>query len=79
MITDCNDTVESVYSTKQNPKGGRILVEIAKIKEAIERKEIERVKWVPTQSMLADVLTKRGVNKAEKKYRLDFSCEVLYS
>ena len=63
ILTDCNETVESVYSTKQNTKGGRILVEIAKIKEAIERKEIERIKWIPTQSMLADVLTKRGVNK----------------
>ena len=63
ILTDCNDTVESVYSTKQNPKGGRILVEIAKVKEAMERGEVESVKWIPTQDMLADVLTKRGVRK----------------
>ena len=70
ILTDCNDTVESVYSTKQNTKGGRILVEIAKVKEAIERKEIERIKWIP---MLADVLTKRGVNKAQLIEALDFA------
>ena len=33
ILTDCNDTVESVCSTKQNPKGGRILVEIAKLRK----------------------------------------------
>ena len=29
----------------------------------MERGEVESVKWIPTQDMLADVLTKRGVKK----------------
>ena len=49
------------------------MVEIAKVKEAIERKEIERIKSIPTQSMLADVLTKRGVNKVQLIEALDFA------
>ena len=61
-FVDCKDTYEAIISNKQFLKGSRLaLLEIAKIKEMVEKKQIQRVNWVDTSHQLADILTKRGV------------------
>ena len=47
------------------------MVEVARIGEAIERREVERIEWIPTQLMQVCVLTKRGVNGAQLIEALD--------
>ena len=37
---------------------------VALMKEMLEKKEVEKIKWVNTDDMLADVLTKRGGNSS---------------
>ena len=59
---DCKDTYEAIVSNKKFPKGSRLAsLEVAKIKEMIERNQIHRVTWIDTSHQLADILTKRGV------------------
>ena len=49
-------------SNKKFPKGSRLAsIEVAKIKEMIENKQVSKVSWVDTDHQMADVLTKRGV------------------
>ena len=57
---DCNDTVEAIRSTKQNNKSVLVQADIAKIKQLVERKQVNTINWIPTQHQLADCLTKRG-------------------
>ena len=40
----------------------RLMVDLAALREAIERKEIH-IRWVSTTEQLADVLTKAGASK----------------
>ena len=61
---DCNDAVAAFYSSKQNQRGGRVQIDSAKIREMLERKEVENIQWISTDLQLADVLTKRGVAKS---------------
>ena len=35
-------------------------IDIAKVREMLEKRELEELKWLPTDIMLADGLTKRG-------------------
>ena len=59
---DCRDTYEAIMSNKQFPKGSRLAsIEIAKIKEMLEKKQIHQVSWIDTAHQMADILTKRGV------------------
>ena len=59
---DCKDTYEAIISNKKFPKGSRLAsIEVAKIKEMIEEKQIQNVSWVDTSHQMADILTKRGV------------------
>ena len=59
---DCRDTYEAVVSNKQFPKGSRLAsLEIAKIKEMLERESVHRISWIDTTQQLADILTKKGV------------------
>ena len=61
-FVDCRDTYEAIVSNKQFPKGSRLAsLEIAKIKEMLEQKKIERINWVDTAHQLVDILTKKGV------------------
>ena len=60
----------AIYST--HPVDNRKLrVDIVNIKQMIEDNEIHQVKWVNTKHQIADVLTKRGVNKADIRAALD--------
>ena len=59
---DCRDTYEAIMSNKQFPKGSRLAsIEVAKIKEMLEKKQIHQVSWIDTAHQMADILTKRGV------------------
>ena len=61
-FVDCKDTYEAIISNKKFPKGSRLAsLEVAKIKEMLEMKQIQRISWVDTSHQMADVLTKRGV------------------
>ena len=64
-FSDCNDCVEAVHSTKQvnGAKRDRARLDLAKIKQMLERGEVDTVSWVPTDYQLADPLTKRGRTK----------------
>ena len=66
MFTDCNDLVSAVYSSKANVSPtSRAQIHVAKIREALEHKEVKEVKWLPTDMMLADGLTK----KSDKRFK----------
>ena len=61
-ITDNMSARTSIYSEAE--VGERILRgDIAIIKEMIREERVQEVKWVEGDFMLADLLTKRGVNK----------------
>ena len=49
--------VDSLNTTKQVSEG-RMRLNVARIKEYLDLKEIAMIKWVPTTQMLADSLTK---------------------
>ena len=56
-FVDCKDTYEAIISNKQFPKGSRLAsLEITKIKEMVEKKQIQRVNWVDTSHQLAEYL-----------------------
>lgn len=58
---DHRSLVENLKSTKLVQE--KILrINLASLKEMIERSEIRSIEWVDTKSQLADGLTKRGVN-----------------
>ena len=63
-FSDCNDTVEAVLANKPLPNRNSRLaaLEIARIKEMRELEMLHSINWVPTTLMLADALTKKGVN-----------------
>ena len=56
-MTDSRGLVDSLNTTKQVSEG-RMRLNVARIKEYLELKEIEKIKWIPTTHMLADSLTK---------------------
>ena len=60
----------SIYSSHQ-VENKRLRIDILTIKNMMKKKEIEEVKWVSTHNMLADVLTKRGVNKTKIRASVD--------
>ena len=59
-VVDNQSVVDSVYSTKA-VEDKRLRIDVGSIKELLNRKEVDRVCWVPGSAMIADVLTKRGV------------------
>ena len=61
-ITDNKSARDAIYSEKANDQK-RLRAEIAGIKETIDNGEIEEIKWVAGQYMLADILTKKGVKR----------------
>ena len=61
VVTDSNSLVEAVHGHKPiSNKRLRINVEI--IKQALHDRDIQSVTWVSSKEMIADVLTKKGVN-----------------
>ena len=61
-ITDNKSARDTIYSEKANDQK-RLRAEIAAIKEMVDKQEIEEVRWVAGQHMLADILTKKGVKR----------------
>jgi len=55
--TDSKGLVESLKLTKQVEEC-RMRLNVARIKEYLELKEVDRIDWIPTTMMLADSLTK---------------------
>ena len=60
-IVDNKSCCDAVYSTTSVTER-KLRAEIAVIKELIEEKIVSEVKWVRGQYMLADIMTKKGVN-----------------
>jgi len=56
-FTDSASLVESIRSTKQVDEGAMRL-HVERIKDHLQSKDIETVKWIPTDKMLADPRTK---------------------
>ena len=56
---DNKSLVDAIYSSK-NVEDRRLRVDIAVIKDMVERDELQKVVWVSTKLQLADPLTKRG-------------------
>ena len=61
-IVDNKSTVDAVHATVSLTTEKRLRKEIAAIKQMMNRHELLVLKWVPTKLMLADALTKKGVN-----------------
>ena len=57
MRTDSKGLIDTLKSTKQVDEG-KMRFNVARIKEFLELKEVEEIRWVPTHMMLADSLTK---------------------
>ena len=60
---DSNNLYQAVYSTKF-VEDKRLRIDIAQIQECIKEENVE-IRWVESKRMLADCLTKRGVNPNE--------------
>ena len=56
-----NAVKESIYSYKAVTER-QMELPIAAIRQMIEAKEVNMVKWIGTKDMYADILTKTGVN-----------------
>ena len=61
-ITDNRSARIAVYSESEVTER-ELRADIAMVKEKIEQKMVSEIKWVRGKHMLADVLTKRGVDK----------------
>ena len=66
---DSKQLHDSINSTKQC-EDKKMQLDIAELQESLETGEITKIEWVPTGKMLADCLTKKGVNT-------DILCDVL--
>ena len=62
-FTDNKSLWENLNNTRQCEEK-LLRNSIALIKEMVEKKEVEKVHWVETDRMLADVLTKKGGNSS---------------
>ena len=57
--TDNYNLVQTVHSTKQI-SDKRFQMDLSLLREMLEKKELAKVEWVPTELQLADCLTKKG-------------------
>ena len=64
VYTDSKPTIESIYSTRQVERK-TVLHVIQSMKDALDRGEISKFKYVNTKEILADVLTKDSVKNTE--------------
>ena len=58
-IVDNMQLYEHVYSTKL-AADKRLRIDIADLQEMIEKGEVSELKWVPTDKMISDTLTKKN-------------------
>lgn len=65
-FVDNRSLVENVRSTKSVSEK-KLRIDIAAIKEMLERGELKSVSWVESKAQLADALTKRGVSSQNLK------------
>ena len=61
VLTDNQSAVESIYNDTRVAEK-RLLRDLAVIKEMVHMKEICKVAWIPGDEMMADALTKHGVD-----------------
>ena len=61
VLTDNQSAVESIYNDTRVAEK-RLLRDLAVIKEMVQMKEICKVAWIPGDEMMADALTKHGVD-----------------
>ena len=59
-VTDCRSLFDHLQ-TRKPVNNSRLIVEISKMRESLDRKELQ-MSWVKTAQQLADPLTKRDVN-----------------
>ena len=59
LLTDNESLTNSVLSTK-SVEEKRLRVDISALREMVNRKEIESIRWISTDDQLADCLTKQG-------------------
>ena len=60
-ITDNKSLVDSLYSTKR-VDDKRLRIDMAVLRDMIDREEVFSVSWVDTHKQLADCMTKRGAS-----------------
>ena len=60
-VTDCKNLKNSVYSSK-TIEDKRMKVDVCVLRDYIRKGQLSDIKWVDTDSQLADGLTKKGVN-----------------
>ena len=61
-LVDNKSTVDTVHAAVSLTTEKRLRKEIGAIKQMLKEDKLKQLKWVPTQHMLADALTKKGVN-----------------
>ena len=61
---DNKSLFENIYSTKLVDEK-RLRIDIASIKQMIDRGEVAHVKWINAEFQIADSLTKRGASNAK--------------
>ena len=57
--TDSCSLFDAIHSDKQSVSEKRLLIEISAIRQMIKNQQIDSVNFVPTSSMVADILTKK--------------------
>ena len=66
--SDSRTLVDGIHSTSK-VSSMKLQVDIACIKEMVEKNQIKEIDWVNTKNQIADSLTKEGVSPGElKKY-----------
>ena len=69
-FTDSSQLSQSLYST-QHVKNHKLRRDIENIKERLANGTISEVRWIGTDHMLADPLTKKGADCAKLDYVLE--------
>ena len=64
VFSDSQDAVASFNSSKPGHRGGRIQIDIARVRNMIEEGVLDNVNFIGTMMQLSDALTKRGAAKA---------------
>ena len=62
--SDNKSLIDSIHSTK-TLKEKRLKVDVCIIREMLEKKEIESIKWCPSENQLADCLTKASASSTK--------------
>ena len=60
-----NKSLVDVLDSKKNVDDKRLRIDIALLKDMLQKKEISSIKWVNTHAQLANCLTKRGASASQ--------------